>query len=123
MIQSLKLCLDYFQNPERTSVCIMTYDTNIHFYNLPNTHAEPSVMYVGDTQDPFIPMPHEKLMMKVVEDREKVDALLDKLAGLYGTGDGKKGVEKQHFLCTGAAIAAAKALIQEIGMGFIWFIY
>jgi hypothetical protein len=33
--------------------------------------------------DPFIPFPKEKLMMKVVEDRVKIDIFLDKLLLLH----------------------------------------
>ena len=40
-------------------------------------------MWVGDINDPFVPYPKNKLMMKVVEDREKIDIFLDRLLTLH----------------------------------------
>ena len=80
----------------------MTYDVNIHFYNLhTDPNGEPTVMYVGDLNDPFVPLPKEKLMLKLVDDREKIDIFLDKLLNLH-TMEHKK--YQGPFLCTGAAI-------------------
>jgi Sec23/Sec24 trunk domain len=78
------MSLDYFQNPDQTTVCFLTYDVNIHFYNLPtDPNGEPTILWVGDVNDPFVPYPREKLMLKVVEDREKIDIFLDKLVTLH----------------------------------------
>lgn len=51
--------LDYFPNPEQTNICIVTYDYNIHYYGLKDkdVNAEPTLLYVSDIQDPFIPLP------------------------------------------------------------------
>ena len=78
------MCLDYLQNPENTSVCFITYDVNI-----PLTGGEPTLLWVGDINDPFVPLPKEKLMLKVVEDRERIDLFLDKLLVMH-TPDHKK---------------------------------
>lgn len=51
-------------------------------------------------------------MLKLVEDREKIDIFLDKLLNMH-TPENKKN--QAPFLCTGAAISAAKQLIQEDG--------
>ena len=71
-------------------------------------NGEPTIIYVGDLIDPFVPLPKEKLMMKVVEDREKIDIFLDKLLNLH-TAENKK-YQGPH-LCTGAALSAAKQLL------------
>lgn len=87
----------------------MTYDINIHFYNLSSDpNAEPSVLWVGEINDPFIPYPKEKLMLKLVEDRERIDIFLDKLLVMHNQ-EAKKF--QAPFLCTGAAISAAKQLL------------
>jgi len=105
IVQSIKVCLDYFQNPEQTSVCFLTYDVNIHFYNMPkDPNGEPTIFWVGDINDPFIPFPKEKLILKVVEDREKIDIFLDKLL-TYHTIDQKKTMAST--IATGAVIGAA----------------
>ena len=72
------------QNPENTQICIITYDINIHFYNLPqDPNGEPNVLQLGEIIDPFIPYPKEKLMLKLVDDRERIDIFLDKLLNLH----------------------------------------
>jgi hypothetical protein len=68
-------------------------------------NGEPTILWVGDTADPFVPMPKEKLMLKLVDEREKIDIFLDKLLNLH-TLEVKK--YQAPFLCTGAAISAAK---------------
>jgi hypothetical protein len=50
-------------------------------------------------------------MFKLIEDRNRIDAFLDKLLMIHNTETAKK----QPFICTGAAIQAAKHLIEEEG--------
>jgi hypothetical protein len=38
---------------------------------------------VGEIQDPFVPFPRERLVYKVVEDRERIDVFLDKLLNMH----------------------------------------
>jgi protein transport protein SEC24 len=108
------------QNPENTSVCFITYDVNIQFYTIPLSGGEPTLLWVGDINDPFVPLPKEKLMLKVIEDRERIDVFLDKLLVMH-TPEHKK--YQSPFLCTGAAIQAAKHLIEDEGKFFRVFDY
>jgi hypothetical protein len=78
------MCLDYIQCPETAQLCFITYDINIHFYNMPqDPNAEPNILWVGDIMDPFIPYPKEKLILRLIEDREKIDIFLDKLITMH----------------------------------------
>ena len=103
------MSLDYFVNPEQTSICFLTFDVNIHFYNLPqDPNGEPTILWVGDIDSPFVPYPKEKLMLKVVEDREKIDIFLDKLVNIHSLE------QKKHMpacTVTGAALGAAINMI------------
>ena len=102
-------------------MCFITYDVNIHFYSLPlNSDGEPTLLWVGDITDPFIPMPKERLLLKLVDDRERIDTFLDKLLNLH-TSENKK--YQSPFLCTGAAIQAAIHLIEEDGKLLIVVLY
>ena len=67
---------------------------------------------MGDITDPFVPLPKEKLMLKVIDDRERIDTFLDKLLVMH-TPEHKK--YQSPFICTGAAILAAKHLIEDEG--------
>ena len=112
MVQSIKMTLDYFQNAENTSVCFITYDVNIQFYTIPLSGGEPTLLWVPDITDPFVPLPKAKLMLNLVADRERIDTFLDKLLVMH-TPEHKK--YQSPFICTGAAIQAAKHLIEDEG--------
>jgi hypothetical protein len=45
--------------------------------------GEPTLLWVGDINDPFVPLPKEKLMLKVIEDRDRIDVFLDKLLNMH----------------------------------------
>lgn len=51
-------------------------------------------------------------MLKLVEDRERIDIFLDKLINMHNLETKKY---QAPFLCTGAALSAAKQLIAEEG--------
>lgn len=79
------------------------------FYNLPkDPNGEPTILWVGETIDPFVPYPREKLMLNLVQDRERIDIFLDKLSVMHNIETKKF---QTPFLCTGAAIVAAKTLL------------
>lgn len=115
VVQSIKMCLDYIQNAENTKVCFITYDVNVHFYTVSNIGGEPTLLWMGDITDPFVPLPKERLLLKVVEDRERIDTFLDKLLVMH-TPEHKK--YHSPFICTGAAILAAKHLVEDQGKYF-----
>ena len=109
VVQSIKMCLDYFQNPEETNIAIFTFDIHIHFYSLPqDPYGEPTVLWVAEVQDPFVPYPKDKLVLNVANDRERIDAFLDKLVNLHQT-EQKKNMPA--CCVTGAAVAAASSLL------------
>lgn len=58
----------------------MTFDKNIQYYDLSmDPNGDPTILWVADTQDPFVPFPREKLMLNISSDRERIDIFLDKL--------------------------------------------
>ena len=67
-----------------TKICIVTYDATITFYNVSST-GEIALLHVGDVENPFIPLPHNKLLMDLTDDRERIDALIDKISAMWGT--------------------------------------
>ena len=60
----------------------MTYDATITFYNVAPT-GEMSLMHVGDVESPFIPLPHNKLLMDLTQDRERIDGLIEKISQMW----------------------------------------
>ena len=60
----------------------MTYDTQLTFYNV-NTACEISLLHVGDVKDAFIPLPLSKLMLDIHKDRERLNAVIDKVISMF----------------------------------------
>lgn len=44
-------------------------------------------MFVADVEDPFIPLPLSKIMMDLSQDRDKIDAIIDKITNLFTLDD------------------------------------
>ena len=68
-------------------MCILTYDTSLTFYNLISS-GEVQLLHVGDVDDPFVPLPLSKIMMDVLQDRERLDIVIDKIYNMYSQNDG-----------------------------------
>ena len=47
------------------------------------TDVDPSLIQVGDIDDPFIPLPPENLFINVGEEPNRLYALLDKITTFY----------------------------------------
>ena len=72
-------------------------------------NADPTILHVADIDDPFAPLPRSRLMMNVTDDRERIDALLDKLIHLYYT-DARKSLAPKA--CVGAAMKAGALTLE-----------
>jgi hypothetical protein len=78
----------------------------MQFYKLPlDINAEPSIYWINDLDDPFIPLPKEALMLNVREDRDRIDTFLDKLISLYYQ-ESRRNLPIQT--CLGAVMSACE---------------
>ncbi|KAF7120196.1 hypothetical protein RHSIM_Rhsim13G0029400 [Rhododendron simsii] len=84
--QTVKSCLDGLPGYPRTRVGFITFDSNIHFYNMKASKAsslvQPQMMVVSDLDDLFVPLPDD-LLVNLSESRIVVDAFLDSLASMF----------------------------------------
>lgn len=85
MLTSIKSCIDSLPQDEAIEIAIITYDTQLTFYQVASS-GEISLMHVGEVEDPFIPLPLSRLMMDVLEDRELIDTVIDKIYNMYTVG-------------------------------------
>ena len=62
---------------------------------------------VGDVEDPFVPLPLSKLSFQLETERERLDALIDKVYNMY-TPETMMNAKGKYVnqVCTGAAISA-----------------
>jgi len=88
-VQAVLAAVDALAQPSRaqenTVVGVMTYDMQLHFYNLASVSEEdlPGMLVVPDIDDPFVPSPN--CMVKLNDKRDVIDRLLNGLPGLFQT--------------------------------------
>ena len=69
-------------------------------------------MIVADVDDPFTPAPRNRLMLNAVQDRERIDAFLDKLLTMYQTDE---KISSPMQTCAGSAVSAAISVLEGTG--------
>ena len=80
VISSLQSLIDHIPCPERTNLCIMTFDQYLNFYNIPQDLAkELQIVVVGELEDSCVPLPVNKLFFNLKNQREQLDYLLEKI--------------------------------------------
>eukprot|EP01117_Protostelium_nocturnum_P012070 TRINITY_DN441_c0_g1_i2.p1 TRINITY_DN441_c0_g1~~TRINITY_DN441_c0_g1_i2.p1 ORF type:complete len:875 (-),score=232.15 TRINITY_DN441_c0_g1_i2:40-2664(-) len=89
-------------------VGFITYDTTIHFYNLHKSLQQPQMMVIPDLNDIFLPIAQEVAFVKYSENKELVDALLQKLPTMFQN-------TKITEAAVGAAILAAEQALKSNG--------
>jgi protein transport protein SEC24 len=86
------------QNAGELRVGFITYDKELHFYNLKSGLAAPQMMIVSDVEEVFVPI-QDGFLVKVSESRSVIEALLDSLPQMFADN-------KETELLLGAAVEA-----------------
>ncbi|CAA0832143.1 Protein transport protein Sec24-like [Striga hermonthica] len=82
MAQTIKSCLDTLPGYPRTQIGFITFDSNIHFYNMKSSLTQPQMMVVSDLDDIFVPLPDD-LLVNLSESRSVIEAFLDNLPSMF----------------------------------------
>ena len=78
IINSIQTNLELIHNAENSYIGFALYDhKNIYFFYVEKEDVRLTIM--GDIIDPFCPISLKKLYLKVVEDKEKIEKLVEKL--------------------------------------------
>ena len=70
--------------PAGSRVGIVTYDREVHFYNLSSKLDKPQMVVMTDLEDPFVPI-SEGLLVDPYESKGVITSLLDQLPSLFAT--------------------------------------
>lgn len=111
-IYAIKSSLDSIPNPENTHICILTIDQTVQAYQIPNLESDPKVVILCDETTAFIPVPSSTLLLNLVDDREKLDYLLEKIQDLHNI-ENNKGLPAEFNLSI--ALETATELLLETG--------
>jgi protein transport protein SEC24 len=120
VINSLQSLLDYIPAPENTKIAIITYDTHINFFRVPeNLDKDLQVICSCDLDDPCVPFSKDTFFHRLSDEREKIDFLIQRILKYYENFDKQsKGV---YATCFGAALNNAMGLLLEQGGRAILF--
>jgi len=100
--------LDAMPNKDnRTKVAFLTFDAQLHFFQLVPDRPEPSLLVVSDVQNVFLPQPND-LLVNLTECRAGVEALLRGLPAMYAQAAATPSA-------LGAALQAAYKLCSASG--------
>jgi protein transport protein SEC24 len=130
--RAIRESLDHIPGGSAAKIGIMTFDNNIHFYNLSSSLSQPQMLVscdygTGEPAEggmaaspqapwgPFIPCP-TGLLVDLTDSRSNVDALLDNLPNLFSYKTKQSG--KTGFLngsCMGSAVQAAFKIVGPAG--------
>ncbi|CDW72217.1 sec23 sec24 trunk domain containing protein [Stylonychia lemnae] len=115
-IYSIKLTLDYMEQ-EHTKISILTFDANVHLYQPSkiNPNGEPLIYIMANSEEPFLPIPQQQLLLHIRDQRQTIDYILDKILVLY-TNQANQVTTQRHV--AGAALKVAE-LISENQQGNI----
>ena len=98
---------------ERCKIAFITYDKNIHFYNLKPILKQPQMMVVTDVDNNFLPQP-EDLLVTLSESYDLVMNLLDNLPNYFIKASG----QDCNFV---AALQCANNIIKGVGGKMVFF--
>ncbi len=96
---------EYGQETSSIKVGFITYDKELHFYNLKSTLATPQMMVVSDLDDIFVPI-LDGFLVDVNESAQVIDVLLEQLPQMFAD-------TKETELLLGPAIEAGIEALQS----------
>lgn len=119
VIELIQVTLDSMPNSQNTHISIITVDTQVHLYQVSNDiNKEPSILTMCEQDYSFLPYPSENFMLNLVDDREKIDRLLESLVRIH-VKENDKG--KAPGLCLTGAMQVAMELMLESGGRMLTF--
>jgi protein transport protein SEC24 len=99
--------LKKFAGDKRTKIGFITYDHQLHFYNLNPALTQPQMMVVPEIDDVFLPCPTD-LIVNLDDSMELVKALMASLPTLHAN-------KTSQGSCLGSAMEVARVLLGNMG--------
>eukprot|EP00879_Flechtneria_rotunda_P003737 GHRR01003975.1.p1 GENE.GHRR01003975.1~~GHRR01003975.1.p1 ORF type:complete len:914 (+),score=321.96 GHRR01003975.1:246-2744(+) len=105
--QCIEQVLDALQGGDNTLVGIVTFDSNVHFYNVTKDQTQPQMMVMADVADVYAPM-SSQLLAKLSDCRGQLAELLSSIPTMFAAAQGPES-------CAAAAIEACVELLKPTG--------
>ena len=133
IINTIKLYVDrddFVDTHHKTSkLGIITYDSQVHFYNINNVGEDIPAVTMSDVDDPFAPLPASALLINVAQGKDRIMQLIDMLVEVFlgnpreidedGNGPGSGLYRGPKYLknnnAFGAAVEATAKSLDSVG--------
>lgn len=93
--------------PPAVQFGLITFDRNVHFYNLNASLDQAQMLVMADPKDPFVPL-SEGFLVDPQESRHVIETLLDSLPAMFGNNRVSEGA-------LGAALKCAQLALEPTG--------
>ena len=139
IINTIKLYVDrddFIDSHHKMSkLGIITYDSQVHFYNINNVGEDIPAVTMSDVDDPFAPLPASALLINVAQGKDRIMQLIDMLVEVFlgnpkeidedGNGPGSGLYRGPNYLKSGnafgAAVEATAKCLDSVGGEYLHF--
>ena len=105
-VHCIRSLLDRVSDQPRVRIGVMTYSTELQFYDLSTSRGSVALLSVPDVDDPFVPIPFDNWVVSAVEGRDRLLEMLEMMQALH--------VELDTRRSTAAAGSALKAVVGAV---------
>ena len=91
----------------RAKVGFIGVDSSLHFFSITKGATEPSMLVIGDLEDPFLPQPQD-LLVNIAECRDGIEMLLGRFNDMFAANQSGGNA-------MGPALKTAHKLIAPVG--------
>ena len=75
--ETILSCLKELPGEPRTRIGILTYDSQVHFYQLSGEITQPKMYVMSNVDDPYIPLPPDEFVVNISDSEELITELLE----------------------------------------------
>jgi len=114
--ETILSCLKELPGEPRTRIGILTFDSQVHFYQLSGEITQPKMYVMSNVDDPYIPLPPDEFVVNISDSEDLITELLEQLPRWHETTTNTNN-------CFGAAVACAFQIMEQTGGKVQFFNY
>jgi len=114
--ETILSCLKELPGEPRTRIGILTYDSQVHFYQLGGEITQPKMIVMSNVEDPYIPLPPDEFVVNISASEDLITNLLAELPKWHETTTNNNN-------CFGAAVTCAFQVMEQTGGKVQFFNY
>jgi protein transport protein SEC24 len=118
VLNSISTNLDFIHSSSNSFLAIATYDSkSIQFYSI-EKNSEVKAYIVADLENPFCPLPRNKMFLNVVDQKSQIEKVIEKITFYINEKYKESNSQNKKNIAgsvTGSAVAAGISALEENG--------